>query len=111
MSTPYKRFQHITNGDMSGNISGIAINAAAIDHLDFQCIWTGTPAGTLKVQSSNEETPATWTDLTGMTQAAGGAAGNHVFTVAPATAMWYRIYYAFSGSTGTLQVHAVKKDV
>jgi len=68
----------------------------------IQLVWTGTPAGTFKLQASLDKT--NWADVPSMTQAAGGAAGNLLWNVVDLMSPWVRVTYTFTSSTGTLTV-------
>ncbi len=86
----------------------------SLDQVFTYCIqieWTGTPVGTFKLQGSCDTgfiTPTgavtgvtNWTDLTGFSQAAGGASGTVQFVESQAAYRWVQIVYTASSSTGT----------
>lgn len=85
---------------MGTDISGSAILLDAIFGYVYQCVWTGTPLGTLKNQGSNDG--VTWFDLD--TQAAGGAAGSKLFEKVDCMFKYTRLIYTRTGSTGSLTV-------
>ena len=77
--------------------------------------WTGTPAGTFKLQASNDAGNANSpvesargggvtnaVDVTNKTAAGGGAAGGALIEVQDCGFNWVRVVWTKSGSTGTL---------
>jgi len=109
---------------MAAGVTSVTLNNSnwtsrpvRLERMDGACIqlnWTGTPAGTFKIQCSNDVGQTTdsgspdsvtglnnWTDVTGATAAAGGAAGSAVFDITT-FARWVRVVFTFSASTGTL---------
>jgi hypothetical protein len=89
------------------NSSGIDLNQQMI--YAIQAVWTGTPAGTLKIQVSNDIVPVAssvvnWTDYTGSSQTLSGSAGDFVWNVLNVGYRWMRLVYTRSSSTGTLNV-------
>lgn len=65
------------------------------------CIWTGTPAGTIKIQGSNDGT--NFADID--SQAAGGGAGQKMFNLSNQMYKYARVVYTFTSSTGSLTAH------
>lgn len=88
----------------------IAIPTMAL--LSIQAIWTGTPAGTFSLQTSNDPGEilvngeirgvTNWTDFTGSSNAAGGAAGNCTWGIIGAPDRFVRVKFVHSSSTGSL---------
>lgn len=87
-----------------------------IAHYSIQLVFTGTPAGTFKLQASNDEgSPhaagdaakysgvSNWTDVADSSQVV-AAAGNIMWDVQNASYNWVRVVYTRSSSTGTLTV-------
>lgn len=77
----------------------------------IQLVWTGAAVGNWTLQYScdatNEPGAVTnWTDVD--TQAAGGAAGNHIFDCQTG-ARWVRVFYDFTSGTGTWTVAQCSK--
>lgn len=109
----------VINGNMASNITSDTIYLRVECMLSIQAIWTGTPTGTLKIQTSNipGQAPAggnptgitTWTDYTGTSQSLTGSAGDFVwrFTFMPDT--WARLVYTASSGSGTLNVYSTSK--
>ncbi len=98
--------QIFTAGDMSGSIQSTPVLLAAHRHLAIQAVWTGEPFGDLQLQVTVNG--VTWTDQ-GSSVAAGGAAGNAVFSeVAP----WEqaRLAYVFASGTGVLNAFSITKE-
>lgn len=104
----------IINGSMTGTA---AINSDPIDlkqalGCSIQSVWTGTPTGTLKIQTSDDgDAAVTWTDYTGSSQSTAGAAGDFRYGISAEFARWVRLVYTNASSTGTLNVTASIKKV
>ena len=82
---------------------GADITSDVVDISEMTCfsvhnIWTGTPAGNIIVQASNNN--SNWFDID--TQAAGGAASNDLVNVNGAGYKYVRVFYDFTSSTGVL---------
>lgn len=102
---------------MTTNITSDVFSMKRKKTAGIQAVWTGTPTGTLKLQYSSDKGTSekgdgvtNWTDVTGSSQATGGAAGSHIWDVQTG-ARWLRVVYTFSSSTGTLTVTANAKGV
>lgn len=80
----------------------------------LQLVFTGTPAGTFKLQCSNDpgrpiapgkipqsDTVENWTDIAGSSQTV-SAAGNITWDVQNAGYTWVRVVYTRSSSTGSV---------
>lgn len=104
----------VTSVTLNANWTSKPFRLELRDGGSIQLNWTGTPSGTFKVQCSNDAGQTTdsgnpdsvtglnnWTDITGATAAAGGAAGSAVFDITTQV-RWVRVVYTFSASTGTL---------
>jgi hypothetical protein len=74
--------------------------------LSVHAIWTGTPAGTVKIQGSNDS--INFVDID--TQSAGGAAGQKLFNLANQMYAYARVSYVFASSTGTLTAYICLKS-
>lgn len=105
--------QTVTNGDMSANISSRAldVNNSWLDYI--QCVFTGSPVGSMKVQISGDTTydPAAvvnWNDYSGSTSAINGA-GIIGYECLDASYRWIRVVYTATSGSGTLNViHTTK---
>lgn len=93
-------------GNMSGNLTS---DSTPLDHIygfAIQCVFTGSPVGTLKLQSSCDlpnTTPVNWTDVSGSEQSI-SAAGSHVWNFSGLFADWVRVVYTRTSGSGTLNV-------
>lgn len=101
--------------DLSGSDQTAAISLKFRRGYSISLSWTGTaPTGDFKLQASNdafrgesadlENSGATWIDITGSTQAAGGAAGTHVWNVSDAYYQAVRVVYDRTSGTGSCSV-------
>lgn len=102
------------SASLGANWTSGAIWLGHIANYAIQLVFTGTPAGTFKLQAScdpaNNVNPTVvvqqaelshWTDIADSSQTI-SAAGNHMWTVQNAGYNWVRIVYTRSSSTGTL---------
>lgn len=113
-------FPIITNGDMSGNITGLVTIINQPSMLSYGLSWAGTsPVGTVSVQGSNDykANPAggvsnagTWNTLTlnyngtfVTTIPVSGNTGNGLIDIGPTGIYAIRLIYTFGSGVGTLQ--------
>ncbi len=112
-------FQIFTNIAMTGNLYSSPINASEYTLVDLQAVWTGTPVGTLYVETSNDVGTinpdgsisglVNWTTYSGSAQAAGGAAGDFAWHIWATGFKWCRLSYLFGSSTGVLNARVNQK--
>ena len=103
-----------SNTAMTADRESAPIDVSHCPYASVHLVWTGTPAGTFRLQGSNDAIPAgtdpnslaysdlTWIDID--TQAAGGAAGSKYFDIV-SSFKWLAVQYDFTSSTGTITVH------
>lgn len=91
---------YLSSQSMGVSIVGASVLIDQIFGYAWQCVWTGTPAGNIIHQASNDGT--TWFDID--TQAAGGAAGTKLFEKNGAFYKYTRIIFNQTGSSGALTV-------
>lgn len=89
-----------SSGDMSGNITSSTVNLDFHIMASIQAVWTGTPTGTIKLQQSNDA--SNWTDISGASQATGGAAGSVCFNLNLAPMKYVQLVYTRTSGSGTL---------
>jgi hypothetical protein len=100
----------ITTQSAAGNLTSIVVDANQLLSISAQAIATGTIAGTLKMQVSNDlvTTPATpptnWTDVSGVSVAISGA-GTALIPKTDLTYRWIRFVYTATSGTGNLTVN------
>lgn len=90
-----------TSRSMGATFNGNAVSVARASSFSVQPVWSGggAPAGTLKLQYSNDNT--NWDDISGQTFAV-AADGNKMFTVNNVNYNFVRLVYTRTGGTGTL---------
>lgn len=107
----------------NGDLSQATLDSSLI-HLDqnygfsIQCIFTGTPTGTLKIQGSNDVGydsngggVVNWSDIAGATIALTGAAGSGMFNLDATYYKWARLFYTRVAGSGTLTARLNSKGV
>lgn len=99
--------QIFTAGDMSGSIQSTPVPLVAHRHLAVQAVWTGVPVGNLQLQVTVDG--ITWTDQ-GSPVAAGGGAGDAVFSETNAPWLQARLAYVFTSGTGVLNAFSITKE-
>jgi len=92
--------------DMSSNITSSAIDIRGLYGYAVQVAWSGTPNGTIKLQTSIDN--STWTDLANSSyQISSGlisGASNFMWNVMTAHYKWCRFVWINTSGTGTLTV-------
>ncbi len=99
--------QIVTAGDMSANVVSSAFNILAYRSFSLHAEWAGSPAGNLQLQVSNDG--SNWFDQ-GSPVAAGGAAGEEMFSEQFSPWAYARLDYDSTSGTGTLNVYAIAKE-
>jgi hypothetical protein len=99
-------FAIVTAGDMSGAITSSPVRMDQTSSLSIQAVFTGSPAGSFKVQISNDDaSPTNWSDYANSTVTISGA-GNQAWDIWAVAAKWVRLIYTPSGGSGTLNARA-----
>ena len=91
----------ISAGDMTSDITSSYIDISEYSCYSVHASWTGTPAGNIIVQASND---TNLTPVNVATQAAGGSAGSYLFNSGVFGYKFVRIFYDATSSTGVLNV-------
>ena len=101
--------QIISNGDMSGNITGSSYDMSQSFGYKVYFTWTGSPTGTVKMQGSLDG--SIWYDIpdSGASGITGGTSGSLQFKDATCMDIFVRPVFTFSSGTGTLNVQIAKK--
>lgn len=112
----------ITNGDMSGNLTGTNVDVMYSDNVTIQFVWTGTPTGTFGVSVSNDATllptgsitGGTWTPLaltSPQPPTPVGSAGNGIINLTQLGARFCRATYTATSGSGTCNAILTAKPV
>lgn len=104
-------FEYIASEDMSASITGDPINLASHMGIALQCIMSGAPVGTLKLQAScdltqDESSVVNWTDIG---DAAITVSGSKIFNCRNIYYKWIRAVYVPTSGSGTLTVNYTVK--
>lgn len=115
------KFQTLTNGNMSGNLTSAVTNIQYLNDVALQFNWTGTPIGTFSVLVSidysqdaagNVLNAGNWNALTlSPSPAASGSAGSWYVDLNEISAPWIKATYTAGSSTGTLNVFICGKGI
>lgn len=105
----------ISQQGLGASFNGEAIAVGQIYGFSVHMIYTGTPAGTLKIQCSNDTTTQSasvtnWVDIAGASVVISGA-GSTLFNVDQVFYKWIRVVYVRSGGAGSLDVNYFAKGV
>lgn len=111
--------QLVRDADMSADIISEKLDVLYLGSANFQCVFTGTPTGSFKVQISNNGT--SWLDypndlLSGEDgtlagNQPSGSADEYMIELGNLKARFARLVYTASSGSGTLNVWAVAKEV
>lgn len=107
----------IVDGDMSGDLDSIVLSSQFQDNVGLQVEWSGSPTGTITVEASVDYDPidqsGTFYALTfnpTLTQPAGVADG-YLINLNQLPFSYYKVAYARTGGTGTLNVYTTSKEI
>lgn len=114
------KFQTITAGDMSGNLTSAVTNIEFLDNIGFQFNFTGSPTGTVNAQVSadyaqdqfgNVLNAGNWVSLLTSPPSTGGTSGSIYLDLNQLSAPWIRGIYMFASGTGTLTAFITAKMI
>jgi hypothetical protein len=103
-------WSHATSVSSSASSTSDVINLRR--HETYACIqvaWTGTTAGTLKLQVSNDSTQ--WDDLDGITVTPAGSDSQDLWVIYAASFQFMRVVFTRTSGTGTLTGTVSLKEV
>lgn len=105
----------INDQSMTASFQSSPILLDQIYGFSFQAVFTGTPDGIFKLQSSNDDvqlgqTVTNWTDIADSSQAI-SAAGDITWNFEGCFFKWVRVVYTASSSTGTCNIVYASKGV
>jgi hypothetical protein len=115
-----ERFQAITDGDMSGNLTGPVTNIKFLDNVLMEFVATGTPVGSFSVEVSadyqqdnngNVIDPGNWTPLEFVPTPSIYEAGTVVIDMNQLPAPWIRAKYTATSGSGSLNLFISAKEV
>jgi hypothetical protein len=95
----------------ASNQNSSPMDSSSVTALSVQAVSTGTAAGTLQVQVSNDPpgvTPTNWSNLSGASVSISGAAV-YLIPFVNIAYQWVRLSYTASSGTGTLSA-SIKTD-
>lgn len=98
---------------MAASITSDAVPLQFEDNPDIQCVWTGTPTGTLAVQISLDPTNLGWQTVTfsPTPDQPAGSSGSNYFSLNQTSAAYIRLIYTRVSGTGTLTAKIAAKSV
>ena len=101
--------KYLFNQPLTSNFNGELITNNEITYISFQCVWTGTPTGTLVLEGSNDG--SNFITLTNMTQALSGSTGSYVFEFIKPTFQFMRIRFQYASGSGSLNVNVFGQNL
>lgn len=98
---------------MGASITSDAVLLKFEDNPDIQCVWTGTPTGTLAVQISLDPDVLGWQTITfdPTPDQPSGSSGSDYFSINQTSAAYIRLVYTRVSGTGTLTAKIAAKSV
>lgn len=111
MSVIINDFTQVFSGiSMGASAASSPINMYKIEAFAVQVVWTGSPVGTITLESSCDKGSdmigtgvTTWDPVSGASQATSGAAGSVTFNyTAKPGYNWLRVVYTRTSGTGVL---------
>lgn len=116
-----QKFQTITNGDMSGNLTSAVSGIQYSDNISIAFVFTGTPTGTFGAQVSNDYNQDSQGNVTSVgnwinlpitpTLSASGSAGVAGADLNQLGWPWIRFIYTASSGSGTLNAFVAGKMI
>ena len=113
----YVPFQMVsaTSANMADSITG-TVDTQESNCWAIQASWIGTPTGTLKIQTSNDNVAVgpdnnpgvnviNWTDISGSSQSLTGSPGTYIWREGPIADRWVQVVWTYSSGSGTLLVN------
>lgn len=97
----------VVNQSMGANYTSPAFKLDQVMMFSIEATWTGTPTGNISLQASNDG--VNYYQISGTSQATGGAAGGFLWNVSNAGYLYVQLYYAFTSGTGTLNATGTSK--
>lgn len=99
----------LTAGNMaSASLTSENIILNQLSSTDIQCVFTGAPVGTLKIQTSADG--STWSDWADSSYSI-AAAGDVTYLVEKMPAQFMRVVYTKGSGTGALTVTIFSKEI
>lgn len=113
------KYQPISAGDMSGNITSGVTSIQYLDNIGVQFNFTGAPTGTFQIQVSadyaqdefgNVQNAGNWIPITfSSNPVAAGSAGSVYVDLNQLSAPWMRLAYVFTSGSGSLNAFITAK--
>ena len=95
--------QLVTNGNMASTIVTSPVNLEKLSSLSFQVTFSGSPNGSMLLQSSNNG--STWTSITNTIRTI-TAAGDIMYPIAEFDVHYIRVAWVPTSGSGTMNVYA-----
>lgn len=96
----------LENGkDASSSFVTVPVDKGDLDKLSIHVIWSGagTLAGTLTLESSNENVDASFVTISGSSQAV-AASSNHMWSLYGQSYKYVRVRWAYTSGAGTAKI-------
>lgn len=96
-------YKIIDASSMGSSIDGEAIDVGTLKNWSCHFIWTGTPTGSVSVQSSPNGT--NWVTISGSQQTTQGNSGSHLINFSGNGYRYIRPVYTYSSGSGSLTAY------
>jgi len=106
----FRRFTNIDAVSTAASITGDSFSIQDSDNVGLDLRWTGTTAGTIAVQVSNDNSTFTALTLSAVPTPA-GSADNYLVNINQAPFQYMRIVFTRTSGTGTLTAIVSMKGV
>lgn len=100
-------FKIINAVSMGATYTSSSVQLLNYDNFSVQFSFTDAPVGTLKIQSSNDD--STWDDVADASYAV-SAAGSVMFNMVEQEYSYFRAVYTRTSGTGTLNAYCTLKE-
>lgn len=108
--TTIKQLNLLESQAMTASFNSSEVDVSQFVGFSIQCVYTGSPNGSLKIQVSNDqEDPTNWDDLDNSTVTI-TTSGSETYIVGEVFYNFIRLVYTFSSGSGTFNAKFVAKD-
>lgn len=108
--TTIKQLKLVEDQAMTASFNSSEVDVSQFVGFSIQCVYSGSPNGSMKLQISNDqEDPTNWDDLANSTVTI-TTSGSETYIVGDVFYNFIRLVYTFSSGSGTFNAKFVAKD-